>query len=296
MKLISFLALLVFTLSACEKNGKVVDSNGALHQIQFRVNALSMTTGQEIDDQAYVSDAQTSPLNSYVHCLNYLIYNSSGTLVKEKKQADSSPEFGQIKDSIASGTYTIILIGSQTDVGFSSPASLTTARIVESSPLQELFFKKLSITVSDEDIEQDLSLDRIVGYLELKADDDLPSEVASVDFVAKADYQSFSFSTAQVLNNGGTVDKKVTKVFTGSDDRKSLRMGMFVMNDLSAMSCTVTLYDSGNRILKTLKADNVLVKHNTKTTLSGKLYSAAASGFNIIVNPEWSPDSISVRL
>jgi hypothetical protein len=324
-KLINCLALCVILFS-CKKE---INSNpGVIEGPKFEVvfnladfpsKVSSLPKGKEIKD---------APLSEHADFLTYIAYNSDGIEVSRIKQDLASgnatrinnpaifpdreveefagPQtFGCIKDSLASGEYTVVIIASKKEFSINNrnnevleygflplaEATFYYNRGLDSwSRAEDTFFKKFTITVSDDDSQQNVVLDRIVGKAEIKILDSRPGTTYKFLFVNEN--EAFRFSTE--LPFGGTDDVFMETSLPTITGTANLLYSKFLINTQTPVDVIINVYESG-ALSATKTVEDVRFYKNKRTILTGNIYSnGTMTGFSVTVNDEFDADSVEV--
>lgn len=292
MKIVSLsLIAVLLCFSSCKKSGSNPSVDSDLHSLNLTLDGF----GQIITDarNGGFTTSESVSLKDHVHFLNYFIYGQDGNLIHSLKQTDADPDFGKIKDQVPSGTYSVVLTGSQYNDTFGGTATLASAKLVSTAVDDDLFFKKISITVGSDDLSQNVALDRVSSFLEISIEEALPAEVASVDLTVQNETEVFLFATESTSIGTVSGTKKLTKVISNDSDRNNLKMGLCILNDISGLSVQIYCYDSAKKYIKGAKVENVKCVRSRKTILYGKIFAMPSGEFPISVNPEWG-DPIAV--
>ncbi|WP_374166818.1 FimB/Mfa2 family fimbrial subunit [Arcticibacter sp. MXS-1] len=252
---------------------------------------------QTVVDYKQTGSLSTDPpsaLKDYVHYLSYFIFGSDGKFVRTIKQTDTSPSFGLISDNVPAGDYTVVFVASKYDLSFGATTTLSTARLFSTAIDDDIFFKKITLTVGSKDISQSLVLDRVVGYVEVALKETLPSNVAKVDFAIQNDYANLLFSTGSFTIAGVPSEKRLSKVLSTEEERTNITFGATVLNDTGNVIVQIICYNSAGTVIKEVKVQNVQCVKNKRTVLSGKVFASATGGFSVSLNTLWDSDPISV--
>jgi hypothetical protein len=285
-------ALIIFS---CKKDhSKASDTNnaGKKHQVSFNISNAELQTNSLNGKQKTntVTGASDFPLKH----LGYFVYSQSGSLVHSIFQDTSSSSFGVINDEFAPGTYTIVFAATNylaPNSSFYSTEALGTAVFSGLDKGTDFFYKKINITVADADINQQVSLDRIAGKLQVVIEDAIPSDVTSV-LVLYDSYSIFSFGT-------NTSSNKATFSFsrnftTGDIGKSNLSLSGLAYNVNSPFTVTILL-TSATKKRPNIVITGVVCQSNKVTVLSGKVFQNASSqynsGFQITLDPDWGPST-----
>lgn len=278
-----------FLMFSCSKD-ETVETKEVKRDIKFNVSSFN----QEITDISY-----TKSLGETVGYLNYMVFNSSGSLVKEVTQTKSDANFGVISDQLAAGSYTIIFIGTKQKPNHINTTSLNENSIYYTQDLASIydsFYKKVVITVDKNNIAQNVVLDRFVSYVEVVLSDVMPSYVKKVNVNIENEASFFYFNSGETSNFffSANFEKEVTTADVG---KPNFTVGNFSLNTKTPLTINIKAYDVDNKVIAEKKVSNVICMKNRKTILTGKLIegnSPSSASFTISLNSAFtSPATVN---
>lgn len=240
--------------------------------------------------------------------LYYVAYNSNGTKVSYIHQDTlNSSNFGVISDSLAAGNYTIFVIASGKPmyveyVKMPGNTSINVAKIgpflygIGVEPMGDAFYKKLQIeiTPSSNVPLMELSLNRIVGKLEVHVLDALPATHAN----GLVRVQVTPLTTFFNLNDSTVTSPDPVWEWFG----KRIDQTSFVNYLLgSTNEFNVKIYyknkTTGENLVKTI--EHVTCLTNKKTVLKGYLYGpydhSGGPDYEVQLNQSWNSDSTLIN-
>jgi hypothetical protein len=263
LKLLGILSVCLLLLS-CSKD-ETVAPNDEKHAVTFTVSPFS----QQITDIT-----NTKALNESIGYLNCLIFNSSGTMVKQISQVSTNANFGVIADQLNSGCYTIYFLGTKKQPNHINTTSSDGCEIyydLSQEPIYDSFYKKVILTVEKNSIAQNVVLDRFVSYVEVVITDVMPSYAKKVVMNIENEYCIFKFNTGETSSIPTPVNSE--KMVASTDMGKAnFTTGTFVLNTYNPLTINIKVYDVDNKIIAEKKVSNVTCIKNRKTILSGKLF------------------------
>jgi hypothetical protein len=335
------------------------DANAKKYKVDFAVSQFAQTVSpidlhkaqQLMSTKALATD--TSTLSQAINQYFYVVYDANGNEVKRIYRTAANPEiqdiyhedgkeyniyipgievgahttnpFNVISDSLAAGAYTIVVTGSNEDIGinnddtglgydftfynpllppingdFSSRAAVYVDEGVDAIPQsQQIYFAKLQITVGNQNSTQNIALNRIVGQLEVDLEGAIPSNVAWIGVAREGEYEGYSFYNEVPF--GGTFlqdqpigwDSDMGKITASDRAKPNYKTDRFVMNTVTPISVRLFALDANFNIIVQKTIPNVRIYKNKRTILSGKLFSTdpAAQQFTINANQIWAPDA-----
>lgn len=290
-----------FLLFSCSKNSSVSEPTPQAGTVK---QPLSLSITDFIQHHENLRDE--NPVN--LSDVYYVVYSSGGTKLNYIHQdtVNQKATFGTIQDSLAPGVYTVALFASEKPLyaehlqNTSNISSHTVAPQLTGMgvlPPGQIFYKKFQVEVkaSDNPASLEISLDRIVGKLQIEIYDALPENTAngslSMQVHPLAPFFSVSESKAlapdDIWQYLGTRTSQTTfeDYFIGSDHEFTVTINYRDKN-------------TGESLVKTI--EHVKCIANQKTIIRGNIYSNPANpggpGLQLRLNQDWSADSTVIDL
>lgn len=249
----------------------------SVSQSDFPAEARPMTRGTAVADY------------SNVKYLTLAFYASNGTEVfkhtQERGNLEESETFGEFATSLSLGNYTMVVVANAGNnaITLTSP---TAATYGNANPMDTWATTQEVNITGTEAVNLSATLDRIVSALSVQSTDNRPSEVPPTRITYAAGGKSFSPSSGLATSNTGF---SITLEYPASTIGTTTYVGgyLFLASDEQTMDVTIETLDAEGAVLFSKTVDNVPLKRNRQTRLTGRLYSAdvAASGFQI--NTDW---------
>jgi hypothetical protein len=335
------------------------DANAKKYKVDFAVSQFAQTVSpidlhkapQLMSTKALATD--TSTLSQAINQYFYVVYNANGNEIKRIYRTALHPEhediyhedgkeyniyipgievgattadpFNVITDSLAAGTYTIVVTGSNKDIGinnddtgngydftFYNPllppseyglparAAVYVDEGVDAIPQsQQIYFAKLQITVGNQNSTQSICINRIVGQLEVDLEGAIPSNVAWIGVAREGEYEGYSFynevpfEDTFLQDQPSGWDSDMGKITASDRAKTTYKTDRFVMNTVTPISVRLFALDANFNIILQKTIANVRIYKNKRTILSGKLFSTdpATQQFTINANQAWAPDA-----
>ena len=293
--LLCFILLAIGSVG-CKKDKKsdsTTPSNKTYHVV-FNVSQPQTSGSNNLSNNSLKTNA-AEPVANGASKLFYLVYNSRNLLVHKLVQDANVGNFGTVEDELPAGTYTVYICAGQngldldlsTDFGASPHFSYPLLSTPATAPVWgDTFFKKLTVNVSNTDINQSVTLERIVGQLQINIEDALPANASK--FVVKIVSESRYF---EFLNNKktGPVAYNITNLVpAAAAGTANYKITTLIGNTELPLSINLICYDAANKSLADITISNVSCSNNVKTVVSGKLFESG-TGFNIGLNNTWDP-------
>lgn len=277
------LAALVLIASSCTIKEQRLE---CLTPVSVHVNDFRVT----IDT---FSDTKATDVASYTNLKALtLAFYSGETEVYKSTQFQGDEAFGNFSLNLPLGTYTMVVLGYscyEDDVlTLTSPtsAAFTAGRVGET------FAYTQEVTVSNTDeLELSATLDRIVAMLKVISNDNRPAGAQKVRMTFSAGGKAFNPTTGLATSNTGF--SNTVNISTAVGERSGSISYLFLDSIEQTINVTVDVLDGNNEVLYHKVMRNVPFKRNRTTKLTGKLYTATASGSTTFqVNDDWLTDTV----
>ncbi|MFD0795233.1 hypothetical protein ACFQZX_16550 [Mucilaginibacter litoreus] len=282
MKAYKFIAVFGLILFSCTKShNPLPDDEPSDNTKTFGVtfNVLQESESTKSLNSNLKTNSNTS-ITGFTDHLVYQVYDSAGKLITTLKQDSASSNYGRISDTFAPGKYNIVIIAAKGGVikaseGYFYPNGY------------DSFFKQIPITVTDHAINKDIVLERVVGKLQLKILDAIPTTVASLKMEVVGDV-SFSLPAGGInqKSNTLTITKSIPDSLKGN---QNVTITTYIANTFEPFKVNIYAYDASGKTLHYAVVNDVSCQKNTVTLLSGKLFENAQTGIHITF-PEWGTD------
>jgi hypothetical protein len=307
-------ALIVVLLFACKKeNGTEQRPTTPQTQFPVRFDIGGFNIGfEDLRKAGNESAGKDSSISNYIGFISYSVYlyspGGDEHLVKRIFQNASNPNFGVITDSLPSGQYTIAVVGSKDSVRLiPHPTFPNIDLLLLDLPGTDVFYKRLVLTVSG-NVNESLSLARIVSKLKVVIKDAIPAEADKISFLPKV-YPIIwdlpeELNSSFIINNGTvalgrssyTYNSLVTPALQGTTN---LTKEMYVLTpDSGRISFQLQATNAAGTAISTRLIQNIPVNNHQVTVLSGQLFDTpppANGGVNVgLENPDLSKDSLVV--
>ena len=292
-------ALAVSLFSSCKREHSATDPSGKKYKVSFNVtNFVQKQAAFALRHHAsnLASSDTLTDLSTYLDVLYYIVYGSDGHAVRMPLMQDSTDcsSMGMITDSLPAGTYQIAIIAGKqglviNNYGFTASANFGYGGYF----WQDTFWDEFTITVGSSNINQDVTLKRVVGKLEVKILDNMPASADSLSVTINPEILSKQVDGG--TNNGSTPTASST--FTVAIPASAKGLPNFTLDRLvgdtqDINTVTITCKDAGNNILGTATVNNVVFTNNVKTILSGNLFGASgganSQSFTVKVDTAWN--------
>jgi hypothetical protein len=301
-KYLPLLLVVCFFAFSCKKDHHPgTDPDAKTYNVKFNLagftqSITSATSHKKVN--GIKTNATPVPVtNDYFKIIKYVVYDASGQEIRSLSIDSAASNFGSISDKLPAGTFTIGIVAGKSNLRISSnngkPSKYQFYTYNSSKPnpisyaWQDTFFSKFTITVTG-DINQAVTLSRVVAQLEVNIEDAIPANVKTIAVTVTNDYIYYSFNTdkpeSPYLATFTTVVPDAEKGAT------NFKADNLICNTIDPFSVTITAYDANQkRVGISATVTNVTCEKNKKTILSGKLFSSPINdSFSIGFN-DWDP-------
>jgi len=292
MKLNFKMALLMLLVASCNHESEesvenFISENESLTPLTVQVKDFSLSV-EEIND---LSTRTTSSVTDYsaVKLITLAFYSDDTEVYKVTQSRDNASAyttFGNFSCSLPMGNYTMVVLGygyQEEDVlTLTSPtyASFTSGRV------RETFAATQEVNVeSNNAINLTVSLNRIISKLEVKSTDNRTAKANSVRVIFSGGSKAFSPTTGLSADNTGFSNALPISMNVG--ETTSTTSYIFLNSDEQVMDITIQTLDANDNVVFSKVVNNVPLKRNRKTILSGTMYTNDAINSAFQLNTEW---------
>lgn len=249
-----------------------------IQTIQFTVSTFSQTTEP-------MNAPRRSPIlddEGGTALTDLFVFDGSTQLVHQTSDAD---DFGTVTLNLTHGNHNLSFILTRS-TGIEVEEGVMTFGSVRST-----FGKLLALNVTKSTGEQAIELDRISGQLQITINDAFPSAANQIEFIVAPRYSQMNVTNLQGVNG----DEWSQKVFCTS--KVGLSGQSYTFNHIApsitaeyTADVTINIYNSSDAVIYSVTIPNVRLAANTKTLLSGSLFTSPSA--SVSVNHEWEQDII----
>ena len=256
--------LFVLLTTGCEKELMTDDSSK-----DVPANANVVLRFSAYDQMSFPTRANQD-ITALCSRLNIAFFKN-GEKVKTISQKSGDAGYGSVALSLAEGNYELVVIAHNS----TGAATIST--------VEKVTFP--SNIVSD---TYDLQLVRVVSMFRLELTNVLPSTAAKIRF-----YYTGGSSTFSPLAGYGCVNSRQTVMINLEPGQKVFEVYTFPHEESDVLKMTVTVYDSGDNILKEQVFEEVPVTRNQITRYVGDFFNGSSGGssssgaFRMMADGEW---------
>lgn len=263
---------------ALESSGSVADKDANLRVTVFQIEKTSFGTLTRAATP--VADACTR--------LNYALYNLNGTRVKQVNQVSTDASFGKASFQLEQGDYLLVVVGHSAN---GNPTMTDPAKVqfTNATGYTDTYLCCANITIGDEPVDYQVSLDRIVALCRFVITDDIPSEVKKMRFYYTGGSGAFDATTGL-----GCVNSKQDVKFDVSANQKQFDLYTFLHDTEGTIHLIVTALDASGVEIAQREFD-VPMQQNYITWLSGSFFGGSGTGStgitSVTVNTDWAGEN-----
>ena len=277
----AFALFIVFAVFACEKAVVSEDNASDLSEGNLHVNVF------QIEKTPFASLTRAA-VTSICTRINFAVYSTDGTRLKQVNQTSDNASFGTCSFQLEPGTYKLVVVAHSSS---GNPTMTNLAKIQFSNSLgfTDTFLCYREVTIGEEAVSLDVSLDRIVSLCRFVITDDIPDDVAQLQFYYTGGSGAFDATTGL-----GSVNSQQRLTFDASEGQKEFDLYTFLHDTEGTIHLKVTAYDDAENILYERTFD-VPMEQNHITWLSGALFNGSGSSSTTIttlnVNTDWAGET-----
>lgn len=265
MKYIShtLFVLLLVMLAGCEK--PIISDTDTEKTVEKKGN-LTLTIC-EVEHTPFPELTRKSASEA-CNRLNFAIYDTAGTRVKQTNQKLGDSDFGTASFQLAEGTYIIVALAHSSN-GNPTMTNPEKIQFNNSQGYTDTFLYYKKVVVGTESQTLSLSLHRITSLCRFVVNDAIPEGVAKLEFTYKGGSGSFDASTGYGCVNSTQVMKYDVQA---GMKQTQYDLYTFLHSTEGSLHLKVTAYDaSGNMLFE--KSMGVDMYQNQITWLKGNLFS-----------------------
>lgn len=239
-------------------------------------------------EQTPFSRTTRASLSEAATRVSFVVYDKSGSRVKQINQQSSDKDFGTVAFQIPEGEYNLAVVAHSSN-GNPTMTDPTKVKFDNADGYSDTFLYQSNVTVGEETKELSVTLHRIVSLCRFVITDDYPADVTKMKFVYKGGSGAFNISTGL-----GTVNSTQTVVFDVTSGQKQFDLYTFLHATEGTIHLTATAHSASDDLLNEREFD-VPLTQNHITWLSGSFFSGTGSSStsitNISVNTNWAGES-----
>lgn len=287
-----FALLIVFAVFACEK-AIISDENesgatkGNLRVSVFQIEKTPFASLFPGSSQATTRGAKAA--SEACTRLNFAVYDQGGLRLKQLNQTSDMADFGHASFQLEEGTYQLVVVGHSAN---GNPTMTNPAKIqfTNSTGYTDTFQCYGEVTIGEEAVDYQVSLDRIVALCRFVVTDDIPADVRKMQFYYTGGSGAFNAATGL----GSVASKQTVTVDVTDGSQKQFDLYTFLHEQSDNIALKVTALDASGNVLYERDFD-VPMQQNHITWLSGAFFngsgSSSTSVTDVTVNTDWAGET-----
>ena len=275
---------IAITLASCE-NVAIPESDAS-----EELNGNLRVSVYQIEQTPFAGSTRTTEAAS-VACtrLNFAIYDEDGSRLKQINQQSSAADFGSVAFQLDEGTYQLVVVGHSAN-GNPTMTDPTKIQFSNATGYTDTFLCYGEVTIGEEPVDYEVSLDRIVSLCRFVITDDIPAEVKKMRFY----YTGGSGAFNAVTGLGCVNSKQEVKFDVTPTGSKQFDLYTSLHDQSDNIALTVTALDASGIELYSRQFD-VPMQQNNITWLSGAFFNGSGSSSTTIsgvtVNTDWAGET-----
>lgn len=268
-------------LTSCEKALVNEDKTGK-DESNLKVSVF------EIEKTPFTVLTRGEAVSSVCTCLNFAVYAPDGTRVRQVNQTSEAANFGTAAFQLDKGDYLLVVVGHSSG-GNPTMTDPTCIKFTNAQGFSDTFLYCSNITIGEEVVDRQVSLDRIVSLCRFVITDDYPAGIAKIRFHYTGGSGAFDATTGL-----GCINSKQDIRFDVTSRQKQFDLYTFLHDTEGTIQLTVTAYDVNENILNE-REFSVPMEQNHITWMSGAFFSGSGVSSTTIagvtVNTDWAGET-----
>ncbi len=275
---------IAITLASCEK--VAIPESDASEEL----NGNLRVSVYQIEQTPFAGSTRTTEAASAACTkLNFAIYDEGGSRLKQINQQSSADDFGSVAFQLDEGTYQLVVVGHSAN-GNPTMTDPTKIQFSNATGYTDTFLCYGEVTIGEDPVDYEVSLDRIVSLCRFVITDDIPAEVKKMRFY----YTGGSGAFNAVTGLGCVASKQDVKFDVTPAGSKQFDLYTFLHDQSDNIALTVTALDASGNELYSRQFD-VPMQQNNITWLSGAFFNGSGSSSTTIsgvtVNTDWAGET-----
>ncbi len=272
----------VFALVSCEKPFFTDENESGTTKGNLRVSVF------QIEKTPFTSLSRATASEVCTR-LNFAIYNNEGARVKQVNQTSDMADFGHASFQLEEGMYQLVVVGHSAN---GNPTMTNPAKIqfTNSTGYTDTFLCYGEVTIGEDAVDLQVSLDRIVALCRFVVTDDIPADVRKMQFYYTGGSGAFDAATGL----GSVASKQTVTVDVTDGGQKQFDLYTFLHELSDNIALKASALDASGNVLYEREFD-VPMQQNYITWLSGAFFngsgSSSTSVTSVTVNTDWAGET-----
>ena len=272
-------AVMALICLSCSKK----DEPQVKQQVTFRVSAFEQTV-EPMGNPRRAPQATILDDDGGTALTDLYVFDGT-TQVAHQVYADDNDAFGTVTLELSHGEHNLSFVCTRS-TGLSYNAGVLSA-----TSLRPTFGKTLALNVSASTNAQDLALERLTGLVGVTIKDAFPAAANEIEFIINPRYTSLDIATLCGVS-GSEFRQKVSCTSRVGQTNVAYSFNILAPTHTEEFTAdmTINIYNSAGVVIYSVTIDDVRMAANTKTLLSGNLFTAPSA--SVTVNTAWNADIV----
>ena len=285
-----FLSILAAGLVASACNS--IKEDRILCTAPVRVSVNGFTVSQE-DLPAPTRATQNVTDVTNIQVLTLAFY-SGGTETYKTTQTrgalDEGETFGVFELSLPMDSYTMVVIAQgladgETPIVLTSPTEATFG----DNPTRNLFLTTRTVEIHSADaVDISATLNRVTAVFQVKSSDVRTAGATQIRLTVRDGGKTFDPTSGLATSHEG--HSRALSISAAVGEVSTSTIYALLNSDEQDMDVTIETLDEGQNVLFTKTIQNVPLKRNRRTILTGAIYTNSSTGGSFQVDPDWPED------
>ena len=223
-------------------------------------------------------------ISDYCSRLNFAVYDSTGTRVKQTNQLRTDKNFGTASFNLPLGKYKVVVVAHSSN-GNPTMTDMAKIKFENADGFTDTFMSYDTVTVADEPVSLSVKIKRISTLCRFVIADTIPSDVTKMRFLYTGGSGAFNAATGL-----GSVKSKQSEFFTveAGKDSTSFDLYTFLHDKEGTIHVQATAYNEKDDVLNDRTFD-IPLKRCKITKVTVQYFNTANSSITIVIDfdPEW---------
>ena len=281
-----FAAFVLLVAASCTNNTISVEDNQNLVPVRVHVEGFS------VSQEMFPGTRAGQDISEYtgVKTITVAFYTSEGTEQSKTTQLRASlpagDTFGDFSLSLPMGNYTMVVLASGSDYAMTLTSPTQAGFDAQEEHVRETFAATQAVNVSsNEAVNINATLSRIISKVMVVSTDNRTADVANIRTTFSAGGTGFNPTTGFATTNTGFSNTVRGSVVANSPS--SATNYLFLATDEQMVNVTIETLDADGAVLFSKTVNNVPLRRNRVTTLTGAMFTNTGIAGAFQVNTDW---------
>ena len=281
-----FAAFVLLVAASCTNNTISVEENQNMVPVRVHVEGFS------VSQEMFPGTRAGQDISEYtgVKTITVAFYTSEGTEQSKTTQLRASlpagDTFGDFSLSLPMGSYTMVVLASGSDYAMTLTSPTQAGFDAQEEHVRETFAATQAVNISsNEAVNINATLSRIISKVMVVSTDNRTADVANIRTTFSAGGTGFNPTTGFATTNTGFSNTVRGSVVANSPS--SATNYLFLATDEQMVNVTIETLDADGAVLFSKTVNNVPLRRNRVTTLTGAMFTNTGIAGAFQVNTDW---------